>query len=103
MQKLKSVHQEGVTESTPQTQEEFENYLLNSINLVVFEGVRKFKSVQRAIRRGHVTRYGIIIPRRPFNNRKPTRGRRFNEEKKRIFNSLKDYERRHGYPYSEGL
>lgn len=99
---MKSV-QEGVQEGIPLSQEEFEKHLLNSIHLTTFEGVRKYKSVKRAIKRGHVTRYGILIPARPFNNRKPTRGRKLNEEKKRIYNKMKDYERRHGHLYTGGF
>ena len=99
---MKSV-QEGVQEGIPLSQEEFEKYLLSSIHLTTFEGVRKYKSVKRAIKRGHVTRYGILIPKRPFNNRKPTRGRKLNEEKKRVYNKMKDYERRHGYLYTGGF
>lgn len=99
MEEMKSVMEEGVQEVAPLSQEKFEEHLFNSIHLITFEGVRKYKSVQRAIRRGHVTRYGLIIPSRPFNNRKPTKGRKLNEEKKRVYAKLKDYERRHGHPY----
>lgn len=35
-----------------------------------FEAVLKFRHVRRAIRRGHVSIYGDIYPRRPFNNRR---------------------------------
>lgn len=99
---MKSV-QEGVQEGIPLSQEEFEKHLLNSIHLITFEGVKRYKSVRRAIKRGHVTRYGILIPKRPFNNRKSTRGRKLNEEKKRIYKQMKDYERRHGHPYTGGF
>lgn len=48
--------------------------------------VSKFKSIRRAIRRGKIDLYtGIPFPRRPFSNRKPTPGRRFNELKKQIY------------------
>ena len=50
-----------------------------------FDCVRVFKSVRRAIRRGHMTITGMIAPRRPFNNRKGTRGRELNELKKKIY------------------
>ena len=102
MEEMKSV-QEGVQEGIPLSQEEFEKHLLSSIHLTTFEGVRKYKSVKRAIKRGHVTRYGILIPSRPFNNRKPTRGRKLNEEKKRVYKQMKDYERRHGHLYTGGF
>lgn len=48
--------------------------------------VSKFKSIRRAIRRGRIDLYtGLPFPRRPFSNRKPTPGRKFNELKKRIY------------------
>lgn len=85
------------------SEEEFEEYIHNRImplHLVTYEAVRKYKSVRRAIRRGHVTSEGIIMPSRPFNNKKNSckRGkhsRPMNEEKKRVYASIKDYRRRH--------
>jgi hypothetical protein len=47
--------------------------------------MRNKQSLQRAIKRGHITEEGIEL-RRPFNNRKPTPGRKENELRK------KDYE-----------
>lgn len=38
------------------------------IHLKTFEAVGKFKSVRRAIRRGHVSLDGFIYPKRPFGN-----------------------------------
>ncbi len=38
-------------------------------DLIIFDAVSKYKSVARAIRRGDVTKYGTIAPKRPFNNR----------------------------------
>lgn len=38
-------------------------------DLIIFDAVSKYKSVARAIRRGNVTKYGTITPKRPFNNR----------------------------------
>lgn len=35
-----------------------------------YSGVKKFKSIRRAIRRGHVSIYGDVYPKRPFNNKK---------------------------------
>lgn len=40
------------------------------LSLRNFIAVQRFRSVRRAIRRGHVSIYGDIYPRRPFNNRK---------------------------------
>lgn len=41
-------------------------------DLIIFDAVSKYKSVARAIRRGDVTKYGTITPKRPFNNRANT-------------------------------
>lgn len=70
------------------SQEEFEKYI-GAGQLRVFDSVRKFKSVKRAVRRGHVSALGEIYPKRPFNNRKSTPGRIFNEVKKEIYEQIK--------------
>lgn len=62
MRNEESTHQEGMNDLT--------------LSLVFFECVRKFKSVNRAFRRGHITDTGYIIPKRPFNNRANTSKRR---------------------------
>ena len=85
------------------SEEEFEEHIHNRImplHLVTYEAVRKYKSVRRAIRRRNVTSEGIVMPTRPFNNKKNSckRGkhsRPMNEEKKRVYASIKDYRRRH--------
>lgn len=85
------------------SEEEFEEHIHNRImplHLVTYDAVRKYKSVRRAIRRGNVTSEGIIMPTRPFNNKKNSckRGkhsRPMNEEKKRVYASIKEYRRRH--------
>lgn len=60
------------------------------INLKVFDGVSKFKSIRRAMRRGHVTSWGTVAPKRPFNNRSRKKGTRPLEiEKERIYGQLK--------------
>jgi hypothetical protein len=40
------------------------------INLSSFEGVSKFQSIRRAIKRGGCTLSGIVVARRPFDNSK---------------------------------
>ena len=51
-----------------------------------YKVVSRFKSIRRAIKRGKVDLYtGLPFPRRPFNNRKPTLGRKFNELKKLFY------------------
>lgn len=70
------------------TEEEFKEYI-KAGSLRIFEAVRKFRSVKRAMRRGHVSPIGEPYPNRPFNNRKPTPGRSFNEKKKLIYGRFK--------------
>ena len=65
-------------------------------NLIYFEGIKKYRSVFRAMRRGRVEDTGDVYPKRPFNNRKTTnkRGvecRETNELKKIIHNDIKHY------------
>ena len=85
------------------SQEEFEDYISKGIialHLITYDGVHRFKSIRRAMRRGHVTTEGIIMPRRPFNNkantskRKGVHSRSTNELKKRIYGQFKQYQRR---------
>lgn len=88
------------------SEEEFENYLKdnkvdivkdfyedNILHLRTYEAVTKFKSVRRAIRRGHVSLDGIIYPKRPFNNTKHKEGS-LNNEKKKIYGQLKRRQKR---------
>ena len=85
------------------SEEEFKEYIHNRImplHLATYEAVRKYKSIRRAIRRGSVTSEGIIMPSRPFNNRgnsckRGKHSRQMNEEKKRVYASIKDYRRRY--------
>ena len=85
------------------SQEEFEDYGSKGIialHLITYDGVHRFKSIRRAMRRGHVTTEGIIMPIRPFNNRantskrKGVHSRSTNELKKKIYGQLKQYQRR---------
>ena len=63
-------------------------------DLKIFEAVSKYKSVARAMRRGDVTKYGTLVPKRPFNNRANTSNRKgvhsrvMNEYKKSIYGRL---------------
>lgn len=73
---------------------------MEGLNLSTYIAVGRFKSVRRAIRRGQVTPQGIIMPSRPFNNKKNSckRGkhsRPMNEEKKRVYASIREYRERH--------
>lgn len=52
--------------------------------------ISKFKSVRRAIKRGHVDLFfGVVYPSRPFNNRKPTPGRSHNQLKQKLYEQLR--------------
>lgn len=85
----------NVVERAPMTEEEFKKYMESfhdlggGLHLYTFEAVKRFRSVRRAFRRGHISPYGEIYPKRPFSNRKPTRGRAMNELKKKIYGELK--------------
>lgn len=63
--------------------------------LRTYGAVNKFRSIRRAIRRGHVSIDGFLFPKRPFNNRantckrKSRHSRSFNEKKKIIYEQLK--------------
>jgi hypothetical protein len=63
-------------------------------SLMTFDAVSKYKSVARAMRRGDVTKFGIMTPKRPFNNRANTSRRKgvhsrvMNEYKKSIYGRL---------------
>lgn len=48
--------------------EEFKKDLKN--RLITFEAVKRFKSKNRAIKRGLVSPFGELYPKRPFNNRR---------------------------------
>lgn len=85
------------------SEKEFQEYIHNrtmSLKLMSYLAVGRYKSVRRAIRRGHVTYNGVIMPSRPFNNRNNSckRGKYssvMNEEKKKIYARIKDYRRKH--------
>lgn len=82
------------------SQEEFEKYLADNSGLKTFEAISRFKSVKRAIKRGHVAANGLIAPKRPFNNRANTskrikvHSRGTNELKKQIYEQFKQYQKR---------
>lgn len=59
-------------------------------HLVNFNGVSKYKSVARAIRKGYVTPEGYVAPKRPFNNRKDKSksGHSYNTLRKQLYGEL---------------
>ena len=74
--------------------EELNKREIDKLSLLRYEAVSKFKSVRRAIRRGHVSVYGFIYPDRPFNNRTAKKGTRpCNELRKKIYGQLRDRNR----------
>ena len=81
---------------------EFKKYLQRvlSYNRISPEAIGKYKSIERALRRGHLTQYGRIVPKRPFNNRantskkKKAHSRSVNEYKKNIYGQLIKYYKR---------
>ncbi len=55
-----------------------------------YSATSKFKSIRRAIKRGHVDLIlGLVYPDRPFNNRKSTAGRCHNQIKREIYGRVK--------------
>jgi hypothetical protein len=44
------------------------------LHLRDYSGVRKFKSIRRAIRKGYVSPFGEVYPKRPFKNIKSKKG-----------------------------
>lgn len=85
----------NVVERPLMSENEFVEYLDKNRPMLSFEGVKEFKSVQRAIRRGLMMSTGIVFPKRPFNNRgnsskrKEVHSREMNERKKKIYGKLK--------------
>lgn len=59
------------------------------MRLATYEAVGRFKSVRRAIRRGHVSPYGVIYPKRPFGNTNT----KMNRIKREIYEQLKNSRR----------
>lgn len=58
--------------------------------LMVFDGVSRYRSVSRAMRRGLVTLFGTVAPKRPFNNKSRKSGSRNQQvEKERFYHELK--------------
>lgn len=59
-------------------------------NFTNYHAISKFRSIRRAIKRGHVDLItGRIYPKNPFNNRKHTLGRTHNELKKKLYGQFR--------------
>lgn len=65
-----------------------EDFNKGVIYLRNFSGVRMFKFIRRAIRRGHVSVFGDIYPKRPFNNRKRNKRGDITYERRRTYEQL---------------
>ena len=64
------------------------------LHLVDYSGVRKFKSIRRSIRKGHVSVFREIYPHRPFKNISSKRGS-LNFMQKRYYEQLTHKNRMH--------
>lgn len=95
------MEEQKVVERPLMSEEEFKDYMeknrvdimgdfyeRNILHLRTFEAVKRFKSIRRAIRRGHVSLDGFIYPKRPFNNAKHGKNS-LNDRKKKIYEQLK--------------
>lgn len=80
----KKVHEMAIANQA-QLWDDFNHGILHLRN---FEGVKRFKSIRRAIRRGHVSIFGDVYPKRPFNNKKRGPGS-LTYEKRRIYEQLR--------------
>lgn len=69
---FKAAARERAVEVEAMRQEAFRNGGILSFRH--FSAVGRYRSVRRAMRRGHVSLYGDIYPKRPFNNRKRGKG-----------------------------
>ena len=98
---MENMEEQKLIERPLMSEEEFKEYLAKNrvdvvgdfyekgiLHLRTFEAVKRFKSVRRAIRRGHVSLDGIIYPKRSFNNAKHKKNS-LNDTKKMIYEQLK--------------
>ena len=65
-----------------------EDFAKGILHLRDYSGVKKFKSIRRAIRRGHVSIFGDVYPKRPFKNISRPKGS-VTYNKKKIYEQLK--------------
>lgn len=101
-----NMEEQKLVESPLMSEGEFKDYMeKNRVDIVgdfyergilhlrTYEAVSRFKSVRRAIRRGHISLDGVIYPKKPFNNAKHKKGS-LNDEKKRIYEQLRHRQRK---------
>lgn len=65
-----------------------QDFSIGILHLRDYSGVSKFKSIRRAIKRGHVSIFGDVYPKRPFKNIKMKKGTP-TYIKKKIYEQLK--------------
>lgn len=65
-------------------QQVIKDFEMGILHLRDYSGVRRFKSIRRAIKRGHVSIYGDVYPHRPFKNIKAKKGS-ITYKKKRLY------------------
>jgi hypothetical protein len=88
---------ENLVERNLMSEDEFKEYLSTPV-LHTYNACNKYKSIFRAMRRCNVTKNGMLIPRRPFNNRANTskrsgvHSRTTNELKKQIYANIMRYQ-----------
>lgn len=68
---------EQINDYKDREQEKIEEFMKNgTLFLTDYSGVKKFKSIRWAIRKGYVSIYGQVYPKRPFKNTKNNRYKR---------------------------
>lgn len=68
-------------------QQLYDDFSKGILHLRDYSGVNKFKSIRRAIRRGHISIFGEIYPKRPFKNISRSKGS-VTYNKKRAYEQL---------------
>lgn len=63
----------------------FNDFTNGILHLVDYGGVRKYKSVRRAIKRGNVSIFGDLYPNKPFNNRKRNKKGDITNQRRKIY------------------
>ena len=66
----KQIHQAAIANH----QKVIEDLKEGVLHLRHYDGVKKFKSVRRAIKRGHMSLYGDVYPNKPYKNVKAVKG-----------------------------
>ena len=66
----KQIHEAAIANH----QKVIEDFSKGILHLRDYSGVKKFKSIRKAIRKGYVSIYGDVYPKRPFKNIKSKRG-----------------------------